>query len=100
MPFCRTLPLQNTSYQQTRHLELNTMVQTDFVIARAVVEIFMCGFSTLMAGFLRFQLNNFAIKHDTTILITSFHLESIAHSNDVNFRYYKKLPKIEKISLL
>ena len=76
------------------------MVQTDFVIARAVVEIFMCGFSTLMAGFLRFQLNNFAIEHDTTILITSFHLESIAHSNDVNFRYYKKLPKIEKISLL
>ena len=31
-----------------------------------------------------FIMNNLATKHDMTKLITSFHSESTAHSNDVN----------------
>ena len=34
-----------------------------------------------------FIMNNLATKHDMTKLITPFHSESTAHSNDVNISY-------------
>ena len=39
-------------------------------------------------------MNNSTIEHDTTKLLTSFHLESTIHSNDVNTSHCKKSPKI------
>ena len=45
-------------------------------------------------------MNNSATEHDTTELNTPFHSESIALSNDINFLYYKKLPKIGENALI
>ena len=39
-------------------------------------------------------MNNSTIEHDTTELITPFHSESTAHSNDINISYYQEIPKI------
>ena len=44
--------------------------------------------------------NNSATERDTTKLITLFHSESTAHSNDINILYRQKLPKSMKIPLL
>ena len=34
------------------------------------------------------------IEHDTTEVITPFHSESTAHSNDINISYYEEILKI------
>ena len=53
-----------------------------------VVEILLCNVGPLKAGFFWFvPMNNSATEHDTTELITSFHSESAAHSNDINISY-------------
>ena len=39
-------------------------------------------------------MNNSTTEHDTMELITSFHSESTAHSNDINSSYYEEIPKI------
>ena len=45
-------------------------------------------------------MNNPAIKHDTTELITPFHSESTAHSNAINISYYAEIPKIGENPLI
>ena len=45
-------------------------------------------------------MNNSTIEHDTTELITPFHSESTAHSNDINISYYEKTPKIGENPLI
>ena len=40
--------------------------------------------TTKLFFLVNFIMNNLATKHDMTKLITSFHSESTAHSNDVN----------------
>ena len=39
-------------------------------------------------------------EHDTMELITSFHSESTAHSNDINISYCQKIPKIGENPLI
>ena len=52
-------------------------------------------------GFLGFlQMNNSTTEHDTMKLITSFHSESTAHSNDITISYHEKILKIGENSLL
>ena len=45
-------------------------------------------------------MNNSTTEHDTMKLITSFHSESTAHSNDISIPYHEKIPKISEIPLL
>ena len=45
-------------------------------------------------------MNNSTNKHDTTKLITPFHSELTAHSNDINISYYEKIPKIGENALI
>ena len=45
-------------------------------------------------------MNNSTIEYDTTELITPFHSESTAHSNDINISYYEKIPKIGENPLI
>ena len=45
-------------------------------------------------------MNNSTTEHDTMKLITSFHSESTAHSNDINISYYEKIPKIGENPLI
>ena len=59
------------------------------------VLMFMC-----LVGQAGFVMNNSATEHDTTKLITSFHSESNAHSNDINISYYEKVPKIGENPLI
>ena len=73
----------------------------DFVITSVVVETFLSAFRPLKAEFLwPLWTYNSTIEHDTTELITPFHSESYAHSNDINISYYDKYPKFVKIPLL
>ena len=45
-------------------------------------------------------MTNSTTEHDTTKLITPFHSESTAHSNDINISYYEKIPKIGENPLI
>ena len=45
-------------------------------------------------------MNNLTTKHDTKKLITSFHSESPAHSNDINISYHEEIPKIGENPLI
>ena len=45
-------------------------------------------------------MNNSTTEHDTMKLITPFHSESTAHSNDINISYYEKIPKIGENPLI
>ena len=45
-------------------------------------------------------MNNSTIEHDTTELITPFHSESTAYSNNINISYYEKIPKIGENPLI
>ena len=44
--------------------------------------------------------NNSTTELDTTELLTPFHSESTAHSNDINISYYEKISKIGKNPLM
>ena len=46
------------------------------------------------------KLNNSTTEQDTMKLITSFHSESIVHSNDINISYSWKLSKIGENTLM
>ena len=54
---------------------------------------------SLSAGHL-LSMNNSTTEHDTAELITPFHSESTALSNDISISYYEKIPKIDKIPFL
>ena len=41
-------------------------------------------------------MNNSTTEHDTLKLITPFHSETTAHSNDTNISNYGKIPQISK----
>ena len=45
-------------------------------------------------------MNNSTTEHDTVKLITPFHSESTAHSNDINISCYEKIPKIGENPLI
>ena len=45
-------------------------------------------------------MNNLAVKHDTTELITPFHSELTVHSNDISILYCEKIPKIGENPLI
>ena len=45
-------------------------------------------------------MNNSTTEHDTMELITSFHSESPAHSNNINISYYENYPKIGEKPLI
>ena len=45
-------------------------------------------------------MNNSATEHDTAKLITSFHSESISHSNDNNISYCLKITQIDENPLI
>ena len=85
--FHNVLKTLNNSYQQTRHLELNRMVQTFFS-----QYIWLPRCSCLRSGSLRLDvwnsdsisMSNSATEHNTRIIVTSFHSELNAHSNDTN----------------
>ena len=60
-----------------------------------VAEIFFEYFQDVKGRFFTFLwMTNSTIEHDTTELITSFHSESTAHSNDINISYCEKISKI------
>ena len=54
----------------------------------------------LGGGFFVISTNNSTTEHDTMKLITPFHSESTAHSDDTNISYYEKLPKIGENPLI
>ena len=45
-------------------------------------------------------MNISTTEHDTMQLITPFHSESTAHSNDINISYYEKISKLGENPLI
>ena len=57
---------------------------------RVVTELFHVVLSWSFVIF----MNNSTTEHDAMKIITSFHSESTAHSNDISISYHEKIPKI------
>ena len=53
----------------------------------------MKNFESFVKWFMVVGTNNLTIEHVRTELITPFHSESTAHSNDINNHIVKKYPK-------